>query len=288
MRPLFALASVLPLAAADLKVDHVTVAGRSVAEMQRAFDHAGILTEFGGPHSNGMTEMALAGFSDGSYVELIGPQPGAGVEKHDWGRFIEKNAGACAWAVSVPALDPEVARLQNAGIPTEVARSGRRRPDGVELKWITAAVGTGPHGSFFPFLIQDETPRERRAWPKGKPSAPNVDGVALSVIAVRDLDAAIARWRAAFGLAEPQRQSDTALGARLAWFAGTPVVLAAPEGRESWLAARLHEFGEGPCAFVLRSKLPVSGSRAPSLWFGQRVDWFDPAALAGARVGLLR
>ena len=288
MRPLFALASVLPLAAADLKVDHVTVAGRSVPDMQRAFDRAGVLTEFGGPHSNGMTEMALAGFPDGSYLELIGPQPGAAVEKHDWGRFMEKNAGACAWAVSVPALDPEVARLERAGVAAQVARSGRRRPDGIELKWITAAIGPGPHGSFFPFLIQDETPRERRAWPRGKPSAPLVDGVALAVVAVRDVDAAIARWRAAFGLAEPRRQADAGFGARLAWFAGTPVVLAAPEGGESWLAARLREFGEAPCAFVLRSKLPARGTQAPSEWFGQRVEWLDPAALGGARVGLLR
>jgi len=287
MAPLLALASMIPLTAAELKVDHVTVAGRSVAEMQKAFDRVGIVTEFGGPHSNGLTEMAIASFPDGSYLELIGPQPGANVKTHYWGRFMENNGGACAWAVSVEAIEPEAERLKRAGVTTNPSRSGRRRPDGFELKWITAAVGPGPQGSFFPFLIQDETPRERRAWPKGKPSAPQFDGVALVVIAVRDLDSAVSKWRAGFGLAEPQRQGDPAFGASLAWFAGTPVVLAAPQGRESWLADRLNEFGEAPCAFVLKSKLSLSaGKLAPASWFDHRVAWFEDASLQGARIGV--
>ena len=65
----------LPARTAEMKIDHVTVAGVHVAEMRQAFSGAtGIPTEYGGPHSNHATEMALASFPDGSYIELIGIQ----------------------------------------------------------------------------------------------------------------------------------------------------------------------------------------------------------------------
>ncbi len=54
----------------------------------------------------------------------------------------------------------------------------------------------------------------------------------------------------------------------LAWFPGTPVVLAAPLGSGSWLNTRLQQFGEAPCAFILGAK--------PGRRF-ERVAWFDIA-----------
>ncbi len=59
------------LAAADLTIDHVTVAGKDLKAMQAALTALGIPTEYGGPHSNHATEMALTSFPDGSYLELI-------------------------------------------------------------------------------------------------------------------------------------------------------------------------------------------------------------------------
>jgi hypothetical protein len=67
--------SVILLAAgllvADLKVDHVTIAGRDLKQLQSQFAATGILSEYGGKHSNGLTEMAIASFADGSYLEFI-------------------------------------------------------------------------------------------------------------------------------------------------------------------------------------------------------------------------
>src|ERR1035438_5478907 len=57
------------LAAADLKVDHVTAAGSSLKQLQANLSAIGIETVYGGPHSNGATEMALVSFPDGSYLE---------------------------------------------------------------------------------------------------------------------------------------------------------------------------------------------------------------------------
>src|SRR5262245_28581418 len=104
------------LAAADLKVDHITVGGSNLSELRKMFSDAGIPTEYGGKHSNGITEMALSSFPDGSYLELIAPQPGADVSPHYWGPFMVKNGGPCAWALRSSSLQPDVARLRAAGV----------------------------------------------------------------------------------------------------------------------------------------------------------------------------
>jgi hypothetical protein len=270
---------------AELKVDHVTIAGRNLQAMRTMFEAAGLSTEYGGKHTNGLTEMALASFADGSYLELIAAQSPAGAAAHYWGKFIDGQAGPCAWAVAVEDLTAEGRRLKEAGVAIDPTRSGRMRPDGVALAWQSASVGPGPQGTFFPFLIHDETPRERRVYPHDKPTMPAVAGVALVVIAVRDLDSAIARYRKVFGLAEPVRQDDAGLGAHLASFAGTPVVLAGSSGSGSWLSERLDAFGEAPCVFVLSTKTQTFKVSGKADWFGHPIAWL---ALGGMRIGIMR
>jgi catechol 2,3-dioxygenase-like lactoylglutathione lyase family enzyme len=253
--------------AADLKVDHITIAGRDLKQLQSQFAAAGIPSEYGGKHTNGLTEMAIASFADGSYLELIAAQKPTGAAEHYWGKFIDANAGPCAWAVSVP----DVA----AAVPgSHPARSGRSRPDGVKLEWESASIGPEAQGTFFPFFIHDLTPRERRAFPHGKPSAPRFSGVAHVVIGVQDLDLAIDRYRKAFHLSVPKRLDDQMLQAHLAFFEGTPVVLASPLRGSTALATRLAKFGEAPCAFVLQLGPNGGGMMgAGSNWFGQTIFW---------------
>lgn len=274
----------------ELAIDHVTVAGSDLKAMQAHLESVGLRSEYGGPHSNHATEMALTSFPDGSYLELIAIPKGAdekAVAAHYWSRQMQGNAGPCAWAVRTKDLASEMIRLQQAGlIVSEPARAGRERPDGVRLDWETAVVGTEPNGTFFPFLIHDLTAREKRAMPSGKPTPQDrgqeFGGVSRVAIGVRDLAASVARYRKAYGLAAPVEQIDGVFGAKLALFTGTPVALAAaldgPLDGPSWLAARLRDFGEGPCAFVLRSR------RGPASKTGWKVTWFDSAKL-GWRLG---
>ena len=207
------------LGAADLTVDHVTVAGTDLKQMQARLASVGIPSEYGGPHSNGATQMALASFPDGSYLELIALQvnPDAkAVAAHYWSKQIQGNAGPTGWAVRAGDVAVEAARLRAAGIPVDSpAHLGRERPDGTRLDWETARVGTEPNGTFFPFLIRDITPREARAFPKGQPATQDFSGVKRVAIAVRDLKAAEARYRQAYGLPAPVEQAD-AVSAR-AW-----------------------------------------------------------------------
>ncbi len=244
--------------AQQFHIDHVTVAGRNVGAMVKALQSVtGITAEYGGPHSNHATEMALMSFPDGSYLELIAIQPNAdpaALAAHYWHKFIEADAGPCAWAIRPADLRAEVERLRKAGVAaTDPHRAGRKRPDGVELNWETAQVGP-TNGGFFPFMIHDFTPRDNRAFPSGKPTTTKWTGIAKVVIGVRDLDAAIAKYRAAYGLTAPEIHDDSQFGAKLASFSGTPVVLAAPLAADNWLSERLRQLGEAPCAFILGSQ----------------------------------
>jgi hypothetical protein len=273
----------LPVCGAELKIDHVTLAGARLEETREAFTAAtGIPTEYGGAHSNHVTEMALASFPDGSYLELMGIQKGAdpaAVMAHTWNRFLRDNGGPCAFALRVTDVSAEIQRLSKAGIRVgDAEKSGRTRPDGVALSWETADVGSGPRGSFFPFLIRDFTSRENRVYPSGRPTSTRFRGVGLVVVGVRNLEGSIAQYRRAFQLPEPKRQRDEAFGAYLAWFEGTPVALAAALTPDSWLAHRIAHYGDSPCAFVLTTSSGLLGQK-PSNWFGRLLFWMNDAKL---------
>jgi hypothetical protein len=287
MRIALLLLPPIMLLGAELHIDHVTVAGADIRKLQAGLRAIGIPSVYGGAHSNHTTEMALVSLPDGSYLELMALVPHADprrVEEHVWAGFLKDDAGPCAWALRETDLPGEVQRLKAAGVEVSApAASGRERPDGVRLNWETSDVGPERRGTFFPFLIHDLTPRDQRAFPLGKPGTEDFGSVTRVVIAVHDLDRAIERYRQAYALAAPARQEDRGFGARLAVFQGTPVVLAQPIDRASWLAARLERFGDAPCAFILgaRQKLPLGKLQhlATAQWNGAAISWFDAGEL---------
>lgn len=267
------------LSGADLIVDHVTVAGSNLRDMQSRLASIGISSEFGGLHSNHATQMALTSFADGSYLELIALQENpdaAAVAAHEWSKQLRENAGPAAWAVRAVDVSKEAERLRAAGVKVSAPiRNGRKRPDGTQLDWETARVGDEPNGTFFPFLIRDFTPRSARALPSGKPTNTAFNGITRVVIMVRDLKKAEARYREAYGLPAAVEQDDATLGARLASFQAAPIVLAGPLNRplggRSWYLDRIAQFGEGPCAFVLGH----AAAKSQRL----QVEWLDSAKL---------
>src|SRR4051794_35372507 len=129
MRRLLLLAIPALLCATDLKIDHATVAGHDLKKMQAALEAVGIPTVYGGPHANGVTEMALASFPDGSYLELIAVQATAGphaLDRHEWAQFLKTDGMPCGWAVQTKDLAADRQRLQAAGVTvSEPVRAGR-------------------------------------------------------------------------------------------------------------------------------------------------------------------
>lgn len=276
-----------------LNIDHVSVCGSNLDAMQQAFASAGLTTDYGGPHATGGTHMALLGFDDGSYIELIAPQAGVQGDGGGWGRLMADNAGPCAWAVEPKDISEEVARLKSVGMPVEGPTMGsRKKPDGMNIEWDTAKVGSGAPGATLPFLIQDRTPREWRVATSKSVHGSGLSGVEVAVIGVNDLNTAIARFRKAYGWAAPLTEEHGDFEAKLAYFPGEPVILAAPSGGHSWVADRLQKDGESPVAYLLATqdlnaamkKFHLSGTRN---WFGQRVTWFDGKKLNGVRLGVV-
>jgi hypothetical protein len=278
-----------------LQIDHVTMAGMELDPMRRAFAEVGLATEYGGAHSGGVTHMALLGFDDGSYIELIAAaDPGrANLSGTRWAAQIAGNAGPAAWAARVEDIAAESARILSLGVPVAgPIEMSRQRPDGALVEWELAFLGDQPAGAVLPFLIQDHTPRDRRVVPSPSVAGSELRGVARVVLGVHRIEPAAALFQRAYGWPDPVVHQD-GFDAQLAHFAGTPVILAAPAGNESWLAERLERFGEMPCAFLLGSvDIGVSAQR-PRLerageWFGQRVAWFDRARLHGIRLGVIQ
>ena len=133
MRPVLALTLMASsFYAADLRIDHVTLAGQSLDSMREAFTAAtGIRTEYGGSHANHVTEMALASFPDGSYIELMGIQGGADpatAAAHTWGRFLRNEGGPCAFALRVSDVTTEVELLKKAARRQKLKGAGEPVP----------------------------------------------------------------------------------------------------------------------------------------------------------------
>lgn len=275
-----------------LRVDHATIAGSALDPLREAFAGAGLETDYGGPHSNGVTHMALLGFEDGSYLELISTlEPGA--ESPWWGAHIAGDAGPCAWAVEVADVAAEAARLQAAGVPVDgPAHFLRERPDGVVVEWDLAFVGDPGGGALLPFVLRDRTPRAQRVPLSASVAGSGITGVATVVLGVETPERGVDAFRTAHGLEPPGWSDDEHFGARLAAYPGQPFVLAAPRAADGWLRARLDRLGPAPCAILLGSAaLERSRERLglaePVRFCGRRVAWASRGPLAGLGIGVV-
>lgn len=279
----------------DLVIDHVTIAERDLEPIRQAFEALGLPPVYGGAHSTGGTHMAMVGFDDGSYIELIAARE-PGQFGGQWARQIEADAGPCAWAARASGIDAEAARMAALGARVDgPVEMNRERPDGVRVEWRLAYLGEGTPGNLLPFLIEDRTPRELRVRPTPGATGSDLRGVAQVVLGVPSLEPTIDLFRHVYGWAEPTRSEDAPFGARLARFDGAQVTLAEPlpnAASGDWLRQRLTQFGPLPCAFLLASDdLTASTARLglgePRDWRGQVVAWAPPERLHGVRLGVI-
>jgi hypothetical protein len=275
-----------------LVVDHATVCGSNLDPLRQEFTDVGLKPDYGGPHANGVTHMALLGFENGSYLELIAPQTAGKTQGSEWGNLMAGDAGPCAWAVGPDDITAEVARLKAAGVPVTGPQAGsRKRPDGMSVEWQTAFLGTGTPGSTLPFMIQDRTPRAWRVQPSENLKDSGLVGVVGVVIGVNNLEVASAAFRKAFQWAPPIMEDHKEMDAKLAYFPGTPVILAASLDGKGWIAERIQKLGESPVAFLLgahdfaavQKKFHLSNGKP---WFEQKMAWFDEKKLNGVRLGV--
>lgn len=275
----------------ELRIDHATVAGSDLDRLTDGFAAAGLRPEYGGTHSNDVTHMALLGFPDGAYLELISTvEPG--VESPLWNAHIQGDAGPCAWAVVVEDVERAAVELRESGIAVEGPVSmARKRPDGVRLEWELAFPGDAAPGATLPFLIADRTPRERRVTPTPAVVESELTGIEAVLLGVPDLDAEVEHFQRAFDCGEAAVEPHAGFEARVARFPDAPVAVAEPL-EDSWIHDRIDAFGPSPCAILLGTgDFETSTDRfdlaETDPWGGRRLGWPETTYEELRRVGVV-
>ena len=245
------------------RLDHVVIAVADLAEALDDYRALGFTVVVGGRHPGRTSHNALVVFGDGAYLELIAwtaPNPA-----ERWSNEHTRHGdGYMDFALVPEDTAKAVAEAKARGLALDgPIDGGRVRPDGRELKWQTGRQSTFD----LPFLCGDVTPRSLRV-PEGelRRHANGVTGIATVAVAVRDLKASVARYRALLGedaahrqsIGEPVIRRGTGLRIATVKLGPTSILLMAPSGSGASPAlgevvGRLATRGEGPIGLVLRA-----------------------------------
>lgn len=242
-----------------MRLDHVVIAVHDLATAIADYRSLGFNVQPGGRHSKSTSHNALIVFQDGAYFELIAwPQPDPA---HRWYDVLVKHGeGLMDFALLPDDVPGAIERARSRGLALDgPVDGGRFRPDGVELQWRTGRQKTFD----LPFLCRDITPRDGRV-PTGdvRRHANGATGVATVSVAVADLEASVARYRALLGdeaVEPPVAMPGLGVRAAFARLAGTDLMLVAPsvDAQSSpfvrELKERLETRGEGPCGLAIRA-----------------------------------
>lgn len=197
-----------------MKFDHAIITVHDLEQAVSSFEELGFTVVPGGEHSGGLTHNALIVFADGTYLELMAPTDPALLtdppppSPGNYLSLFESGEGIAGYAFQVQDLDALVRRARQAGLEIGDPESGgRRRHDGVPLRWRTAMF---PEMSL-PFFLTDETPRTNRvpAVPENTRHLNGATGVTGIVRVVAELDAATSQHVTLFGV-EPERETQAA------------------------------------------------------------------------------
>ena len=233
-----------------MRFDHAIIAVLDLDVATADFEQLGFTTVYGGEHGGGLTHNTLITFADGTYLEVMAPTnpqllsdppaPGPG----NYLFFFDGGEGYAGFALHTDELDNVVNRVRESGIEiAEPGSGGRVRTDGVELTWRSAF----PLGSYSPFFMTDENPRELRV--RTDPaliSHPNgALGIKRVLSVVSDLDAGVKRYTAMLG--ESPARGPVIEGAETAGFklGAFEAVIASPTLDAGRLFDHLEDRGEG-------------------------------------------
>jgi catechol 2,3-dioxygenase-like lactoylglutathione lyase family enzyme len=235
----------------SLPLDHIVIAVQDLERTIADYQSLGFNVLRGGEHPGRSTHNALVVLPTASISNSL---PGV---RRARGALVAAVAAARRGLVDFALLPTEtgavVAAAQARGLGYEAPyEGGRLRPDGEQLRWRNARA----HSQDLPFLCGDLTPRALRV-PEGQARVhPNgATGVARLEVAVQDLQASLARWRALLGegvdVGALRVSADGSTQQVSLGLGTTELVLAAPVQAAGFLAQRLATRGEGPYAVVL-------------------------------------
>jgi hypothetical protein len=124
----------------DIRIDHVIIGvsdlDRGIAQLEQM---TGVRPIIGGSHPGRGTRNALMSLGDGTYLELIAPDPGQSVD-NEMVRELRAlvKPTTIGWAVSGQSTAGLRRLLEANGLKLSPLQPGsRRRPDGSALHWVT-------------------------------------------------------------------------------------------------------------------------------------------------------
>jgi hypothetical protein len=153
-----------------MHLDHIVFLVDNLDDATARWARDGYTVTPGGIHADGLTHNALICLADGSYIELLAFRTSI-VGAHRWARF-RAFPGPIDYALAHDDLPTFVAEPtgQHLGYYA-YSEGGRRRPDGMEIRWRTSWPPADVPG--LPFLIEDLTPRDQRVPAGSARSHPN-------------------------------------------------------------------------------------------------------------------
>ncbi len=232
-----------------LRLDHLVILARDLDAAVHDYQRLGFQVTPGGTHADGLTRNALIVFADGTYLELIAFVDPDDARDNVWGwrRLLAGGGGLIDYCLASDDLARDIAAMRARGLTVEgPSEGGRRRPDGLEIRWRSARLWQA--GRELPFLIEDVTPRELRVPPEATRHPNGVTGIHELTIAVADL----ARVATQFATVTQTRAAPIITNARLdaemaAFRLGEhAIVLAAPASPRSPIQQHIETTGLGP------------------------------------------
>ncbi len=139
-----------------MTLDHIVLAVADLAQACEAFGElTGCTPTPGGPHPGLGTHNALVAFAQGSYLEIIAPDP-AQDSKNEFCATLAALAEPVLlhWALGSNDLSEQQQRAHELSFaPTAIFDTARVQPDGQRLQWQLMGLGGHAMGGGAPFFI---------------------------------------------------------------------------------------------------------------------------------------
>jgi len=230
------------------RIDHITIGVADLEQGVAQYKKLGFSVLQGGVHAGRGTHNAVA-WNGEEYIELLAIRDvaeyrAASTTGGEFEKFIAAGGGIRSIALASDDLAADVEGMRSRGIDVgDPVEGSRRTPDGLELRWKIAMLGST---HVLPvFFIQHLTPLAQRR-PAGAAAHPNaVTGLERAYIVVNDANASAALCARILGMDQPGLQKGTVIMSNMAIFQLGPTGLGI-----------VTPYADGPAASALKKRGP--------------------------------
>ena len=228
------------------RIDHITIGVTDLEQGVAQYKKLGFNVLQGGVHANRGTHNAVA-WNGEEYIELLAIRDlaeyrAASTTGGEFEKFISAGGGIRSIALASDDLASDVEGMRSRGIDVgDPVEGSRRTPDGLELRWKVAMLGS-THALPI-FFIQHLTPLAQRR-PAGATAHQNaVTGLERAYIVVNDATASAALCARILGMDQPALQKGTVIMSNMAIFQLGPTGLGI-----------VTPYADGPAASALKKR----------------------------------